>query len=219
MALRGSSGRFKREDRPAPCRACGSAGWWNGVRHVAQVVRDVAGEIHHVADMVRSRVRCSNRSCTAQDSTIYEEGGYPHRLYQLPVLASAVAEVAFKPGSTFSQAAAGHFCSRRTVARWHAWVGELVEPGDLARACARLDPEGMPPGMTNPGGRPPGRVGVVLALLERFVDLLRHFGVGLVGGASGLSALLCYQLQRFGDIRYLTRSSPPLRIPSVPITA
>lgn len=212
LTVPSSSARYKREQRPDPCRVCGSPAWWNGTRGVAQVVRAVAGMIDHITDILRPRSRCSDRACRAGSWTVYEDGGYPHRVYQLPVVASAVAEVAFAAGATFTGAATRHLCDRRTVARWFAWVGDLAEPANLVRTCARLDPQGLPPPGASRGGKPVLRAGVLLGLLDHLAHLLRSRGAPLPSDGPGLSTLLGYQLSRFGDIFFLTRSSPPLRV-------
>jgi hypothetical protein len=179
------------------------------------VVREAAtGAVRHVADIVRRRVRCSSADCEAPDWTLYDDGGYPHRLFQLPVVASVVATRAVERAAA-ATVASRQQCSRRSVMRWSTWVAALAEPADLGGACARLDPEALPPPSV-PRARATApcveRAGLVLRLLDRLAALLAHRGVRLRAGSCGLAALLDHQLARFGDIAYLTRASPPLRI-------
>jgi hypothetical protein len=48
-------------------------------------------------------------------------------------------------------------------------------------------------------------------LLERLAELLSLRGVDLPGLGAGLVRLLVDRLVRFGEVFYLTKSSPPLR--------
>jgi hypothetical protein len=180
------------------------------------VVREaVGGAVRHVADIVRRRVRCSSASCEAPDWTLYDDGGYPHRVFQLPVVASAVATTAFEPAAALATTASRHQGSARSVKRWSVWIAELAEPAELGRVCARIDPDALPPpsAPTAPAKAPcVERAGVVLRLLDRLAALLAHRGVRLRAAGCGLAAVLDHQLARFGDVAYLTRASPPLRI-------
>jgi hypothetical protein len=56
------------------------------------------------------------------------------------------------------------------------------------------------------------RAGAVLRLLDHLGDVLLRRGVALLGRGPGLLRILTAQLARFGDIAWLTRSSPPLRV-------
>jgi hypothetical protein len=198
-------------ERPAPCRVCGSPAWWNGVRHVAEVIRDALGAIVHVADVVRRRVRCSNRACSGGSWTLYAPGSYPHRVFQLPVVASAVGEVTLGDAATVTSAACHHLCSRRSVRRWVRWIADLVDPTVLARACARLDPAGLAGGAIRAGAEA-ARAAGILRGFERLAGLLEVRGVSLPEVGPGLSRVLTDQLARFGVVAYLTKSSPPLRV-------
>jgi hypothetical protein len=136
---------------------------------------------------------------------VYEGCDYPHRVFQLDVVFAAVG-MASAVDTTLSAVAAAHRCSRDSVRRWLRWVSELAEPRDLERLCSRLDSDGMPP----PVGRG-SRAARVIALLERLVELLSLRGVDLPGLGAGLVRLLADRLVRFGEVFYLTKSSPPLR--------
>lgn len=186
--------------------------WWNGVRLVAQVVHKVTGAVEYVMGIVRPRVRCSNRDCPRRNWTWYEAGGYPHRFFTLGVVASAVAELAADEQATKSSVARRCLCDRRSVGRWARWVERLVDSKHLAQACMRIDAAGLPP------PQPPEccaksirTAGWNLCLLDHLAKLLRLRGVGLEDGP-GVVALLRHQWDRFRQIRWLTKQSPPLLI-------
>lgn len=203
-----TNGRWRKyEDRPEPCRECGSPAWWNGTRTVAPVRKTDDGTVEHVPETRRRRARCSANSCKVRSWTIYEHDDYPHRLFGLDLVVSAVCMVVLGM-ETMTAAAAAHLCSRDSVRRWARWVASLAKPGDLEQLCARLDPEGQPPPIGPSGGR---RVARVLALLERLADLLEVRGVALRGSTCGLARVLHDRLGRFGEVFFLTRASPPLR--------
>jgi len=206
-----STPRCKKAVRPDPCRVCGALSWWNGGRVVAEVIQDIAQGARRVIDVLRRRARCSDRRCAAGSWTIYPPGAYPHRSYQLGVVAAAVAEVCFAGGRRRA-VAARHDCSRRSVSRWVRWTARLASPEDLARLCARLDPEGLPPPTPVTAAGEVSRAGSVLRLLDHLGDVLLRRGVALPGRGPGLLRILTAQLARFGDVCWLTRSSPPLRV-------
>ena len=163
-------------------------------------------------DVLRQRVRCSDRRCAAGSWTVYPAGAYPHRSYQLCVVAAAVAEVCVA-GRSRRAVAVRHDCSRRSVSRWVRWTAQLASPADLARLCARLDPEGLPP--PSPAAAAAGevsRAGSVLRLLDHLGDVLLRRSAALPGRGPGLLRILTAQLARFGDVCWLTRASPPLRV-------
>ena len=197
--------------RPDPCRVCGAASWWNGGRVVAEVLHDLEQGVRRVIDVLRRRARCSDRRCAAGSWTIYPAGVYPHRSYQLCVVASAVAEVCVAGGRRRA-AAARHDCSRRSVSRWVRWTARLASPMDLARLCARLDPEGLPPPTPSTAEGEVSRAASVLRLLDHLGDVLLRRGLPLPGRGPGLLRILTAQLARFGDVCWLTRASPPLRV-------
>ncbi len=130
ISLEGGSG--KRHERPDPCRECGSAAWWNGTRRVS-VVRKQGEAVEHVTDIVRRRARCSWKPCALRSWTLYEADSYPHRLFGLVVVASAVGAVVFAK-ATLEAAALVHRCSRRSVGRWKRWIGELADARALLLA-------------------------------------------------------------------------------------
>jgi hypothetical protein len=137
--------------------------------------------------------------------TVYEECGYPHRVFQLDVVLSVVCMVEFG-AATQSAAAKAHHCSRDSVRRWVKWIAALADPRDLERLCSRLDSDGLPPPVVDGG-----RAAKVLVLFDRLVELLASRGVELPGRGAGLVRLLADRLVRFGEVFCLTRASPPLR--------
>jgi hypothetical protein len=205
--------RCKLVDRPLACRICGSPAWWNGYRFVAQMILDAMTLAVAREQRVRRRARCSIRGCPGGSWTVYEETGYPHRSFQLPVAASAVAEMALDPDATMAGVAKRVGCDRRSVGRWVGWTATLADPPALLATVARLDPDGLPP--PRPPKRPAGRPeegGFVLRLLDRLAGILRHRGVDLGAVEPGLAAILRHQLDRFGEVFYLTKESPPLHV-------
>ena len=207
MAISPAGGEGKYVERPDACRSCGAAAWWNGSRRVS-VVRKLGEQIEYVAEVVRRRVRCSLwKSCRLRSWTVYEEDSYPHRIFGLMVVVPAVSAVVFG-NATHTAAARAHQCSRRTVGRWKRWISELGDPEQLARACSRLQQDGLPGGLAMSGGP---RAARVLHLLDQLVELLVEGGVHLPELACSVTRLLKHQLAGFGEIFYLTKSSPRLR--------
>ena len=190
--------------RPAPCRECGSPAWWNGTRVVAPV-RQEGDRIVHKPDTIRRRARCSCKGCSTGSWTVYEECDYPHRVFQLDVVFAAVCMIP-AVDATLSAVAEAYRCSRDSVRRWLRWVSALAEPRDLERLCSRLDSDGLPPSTARGS-----RAAKVIVLLERLAELLSSRGVVLAGLGTGLVRLLADRLVRFGEVFYLTKSSPPLR--------
>lgn len=203
VSREGRGGKY--QGRPAPCRVCGAATWWNGRRIVAAVVCGVAAVAEHVTDRVRRRARCSDRGCEAGSWTVRADGDYPHRTFQLDVVGSAVVQAAVEGQQA---AARAHLCSRRSVGRWLRWCVELVEPEQLASVVARLDADGLPPPR---GATPPieGRASWAVRLWERLGELLEARGVVLPSGRCGLQRLLCWQRERDGVVAWLTKPASP----------
>lgn len=176
-----------------------------------EVVRDGSSDIVVRADFARHRARCADRHC-AKRWTVYPKGSYPHRLFQLPVVASAMSEAAFAPQATFSSVARTHRCSRRSVSRWVNWVSKLVQTESIVRLCARLDPQGLPPPRPPSSSSHVAQAGYVLRLFDHLGELLLQRGVSLSGEGTGLARFLLHQFARFGTLCYLTRPCPPLPV-------
>jgi len=174
---------------------------------VAALVKTTAG-VEHRSDIKRRRAKCSSRDCSAPSWTVYDDGAYPHRTVQLDVVASAVAAVELG-GKTLTQSAPEHGCSRDSLRRYVDWIARLGDPKDLARTCARLDPDGI---VAAPASGSSSAAGRVLQLLERLADLFVARGHRIQVAGSGLARILGDQLRRFGDVFPLTRASPPLRV-------
>ncbi len=82
----------------------------------------------------------------------------------------------------------------------------------MAQLCVRLDPDSLPPPTPTPRGGEVSRAGAVLRMLDHLSDVLCRRGVALAGQGPGLVRILAAQRARFGDVCWLTRPSPPLRI-------
>jgi hypothetical protein len=205
IARRGILGKYRQ--RPPACVMCASASWWNGSRKVSGVfLRE--GKVTYEAEVVRRRACCSSKHCPQKSWTVYEQvDSYPHRLFSLSVVVSAVSAVVFG-NRKLSASAVAHQCGRDSVRRWVRWVEKLAQPQELMRACTRLEPEGMPGAEAT--ARMP-KAAAVLYLLQRLCELLALRGVSMPCEGSGLISILKRQVERFGQVFYLTKSSPPLR--------
>ena len=209
MDSRPSGGRCKWENPEFACPRCGGPGRRKSLRVVkGQVTLDATGVPIRIEGLVRLRLQC--RTCS-RSWTVYEPGGYPCRTFTLALAAAAVAELAGKPGATRSSVARSFHCDRRTMGRLETWVRGLADPGDLARACARTDPSGLPAPRPYAGLGGLALAGLLLLLLDHLARLLRDRGVPLEPGP-GLAAILRWQFDRFRTVAYLTRASPPLRV-------
>lgn len=108
--------------------------------------------------------------------------------------------------ATLTASAVLHLCSRDSVRRWLRWIDGLAEPRDLERALVRISAEAAPVSLA---GLP--RAVRILQLLERLADSFTIRGVPLPRSGSGLVRLLGDRIARFGEVYFLTKSSPPLR--------
>ena len=209
MDSRPSGGRCKQELQESACPFCGGEASRKAARLVkSQVVLDGAGKPERVESLLRVRLLC--RACR-RSWTVYEPGGYPRRTFTLAVAAAAVAELVASPGASHSSLARAFRCDRRTVGRWSLWIAGLADPGHLSRACARLDPSGLPAPRLYSGLGRLASAGLLLLLLDHLARLLRNGGVALEPGP-GLAAILRWQFDQFRTICHLTRASPPLRV-------
>lgn len=207
---RGVAGKYI--DRPPPCYACKRPTWWNGSRIVSCMRRRDA-QVVHESGIVRRRACCSTKDCPVKSFTVYEEDSYPHRVFQLVVVASAVAAATIAK-QTFTNVAKLHGCSRDSVRRWVAWLGNLTDPRELMRLCTKLEPRGLPGALIS-AAMP--EAAAVLHLLDRLGDLLVERGVKLPLLDHGVARVLKHQLVEFGDVYYLTKVSPPLRVAFMPL--
>lgn len=209
------------------CPGCQVPASPKGFRVVAQILVDGAGRIHRDPDVIRIRAQCRNKGCSQGGWTVYEPGGYPHRRYTLAVVAWGVGEVASTPGATLAGVAERLECDRTTLARWVIGVTGLDEVEVLSRACARIDPDGLPPPSLPIVSMPSGDLlshrgprgaallfplaGLVLLLLERLAELRRRWGE-LVEEGPGLVAILRHQFLASRLVVRLTRASPGMRV-------
>lgn len=207
MSISNTCHTCKYRDRPPNCRVCNRPAWWNGSRTVSSVHK--RGEtVEYLTGIIRRRARCSSKDCTQGSWTVYkDDDSYPHRLFQLLVVISAVISVIFEK-KTMTAAGDECKCSRDSVRRWIEWVSRLADPKHLMHLCTRLDPDGLP-GAFISNDMP--RAGAVIHLLDRLATLLRQRGIKLPKVKSGLTSVLKDQLNRFGVVFYLTKLSPPLR--------
>jgi hypothetical protein len=190
----------KQKERPEPCPVCGAEAWWNGSRVVSAVVCGLGSVVEYITEQVRRRTCCSDRSCPASSWTVYPNGSYPHRTFQLDVVISAVAQVS--GGESTGRTPERHACSRRSVSRWRRWCAELVAPEELAAAAVRVDPDGLPPPRRDSQDTH-DQAGWALRLWERLAGLLAHRGVALPEGRTGLQfndLSVCLLERRFNDL-------------------
>ncbi len=97
---------------------------WNGSRvRGASVLLE--GHVVHLADLPCRRAKCG---VCKRSWTLRPPGMVPHKHYQPCVAARAVAQYVAQEQASLEQVARRHGCSRRTVARWVAWVAALVDP-------------------------------------------------------------------------------------------
>lgn len=144
---------------------------------------------------------------------MYPQDVYPHRVFQLSVVSSAVEAVALG-GETRTAAALAHQASRRSVSRWVGWVGSLLDVASLVRLCAHVDPQGHRPPLLASREQAEGvsGAGTILRLLDHLATLLRERGALGSQELPALAAILAQQLARFGEVWRLTGLSPPLRV-------
>jgi len=161
------------------------------------------------------RAKCSKRDCSAPSWTVYPEGRYPDRHFELGVVAHAVCESAFArdaEGRTkaFASIARGYTCSGRSVSRWTDWVAGLTDVEALARESIRIDPHGMPAAVRPDSLDKRARAGWALAVFDRFADLLEQRNVLPAGPQPSLVRILDDQRLRHGARFPLRNHSPPL---------
>jgi hypothetical protein len=200
--------RPPRPAHPAACRLCGAASWWNGWRLVFVVVAGVvAGSVERVARWL-SRSKCS--SC-ARSVTCYPAEHYPHRQYQLDVVAEVVAAVAIG-GESAGEAAARAASSATSARRWTAWVAALVEPAALLSLAQQLEQVTAVGVGASVVDAPAARV---LVGLEALGAALVRCGVAVVS-RTGLGRVLEWQQRAHGDVVHLVseprRLSPAMAI-------
>jgi hypothetical protein len=188
-----------RPTRPPDCRRCTARSWWNGWRIVHPVV---PGDGAGAAVRRETHVPLAKCSQCKRGFTCYPPDLYPHRQYQLDVVAEVVASVTVGQASAASSAArigAGP----TSVRRWVKWVADLGRPSELLAAAARIDPDGATAGglsaavaWTRPST---ARAAEVLLALERLGAAAVRRGLGVVA-RTGLGRVLLWQLQAHRDV-------------------
>jgi hypothetical protein len=203
----------ERSGRPPSSRCCGSACWWNGWRVVFPVV-SLGDGVFQRWELALSLAKCTG--CGA-GFTVYPEGIYPRRQYQLDVVAqiSAAVVVGREPAG---QAAARAGASATSARRWVLWLAQLVAPGELITLASRLDPgcATVPGAPASPETDKGGCAARVLAALEQVGLALLARGIRCVE-RTGLGRLLGWQHRAHGDIygpcvesrRFSTGMAPP----------
>jgi len=171
------------------------------------VVGVVAGSVERVARWL-SRSKCS--SC-ARSVTCYPKEHYPHRQYQLDVVAEVVAAVAIGCESV-TKVAARATSSATSARRWTAWVAALAEPAALLSLTQRIEQEtsvGVGASLAD------ATAARVLVGLEALGTALMRRGLDLVS-RTGLGRVLEWQHRAHGDVVHLVseprRLSPAMAI-------
>lgn len=190
----------ERAERPPPCRRCRARSWWNGWRVVFPTVATLVAGIVERWELPLAKAKCS--SCK-HGFTCYPRGIYPHRRYQLDVVADVAAAVALG-GASAPRAAAAAQATASSARRWVAWVAALAKPRDLCAVAARLDPD-APAGAglgALPARAPAARV---LLALEQLGAALVRAGVA-VSERTGLGRVLGWQHAAHGIVFGLSDS-------------
>lgn len=149
-------------------------------------------------ETIRHRTKCT---LCRHSSTCYEAGHYPHRQFQLDVVADVVAQMAFGESSS-REAAAPAKASPSSARRWEAWVANLAQPADLLQVAAELEREAPATPGTSTLPETKGqrrRVARVLDALERLGAVLIRGGRKL-GARSGLGQVLEWQHRTHGEV-------------------
>lgn len=193
--------RPERTGRPQRSRCCDSAAWWNGWRQVFLVVKDATtGETER-----RAQWRCLGKCLNCKRGfTCYPDDQYPHRQYQLDVVAEVVAAVAMG-GESLGQAAQRAQASQTSARRWTAWVSKLVSLDAVLAVAQRLDPSisvGVGVSTGESGQTLRSQAGQVLRVLEELGQRLVRCGLQLACD-TGLGRVLGWQLKAHGDVVHL----------------
>lgn len=177
-----------------------------------------------VNDAVAGRIERCGRwlalgKCTKckQGFTCYPDGQYPHRQYQLDVVAEVVAAVAIG-GESLRQAAHRAEASTTSARRWTQWISELAPLEALLAVAQRLEPStavsvGLSAVAVCETMR--SRASQVLKVLEEMGQRLVRSGVA-IACATGLGRVLGWQRRAHGDVVHLVveprRLSPAMAI-------
>jgi hypothetical protein len=170
--------------------------------------------VDSVKRMDRWRARAKCPSCKVS-VTVYPPGDYPHRQYQLDVVADVAAAVAIG-GEPAAQAAKRAKASATSARRWTDWVADLIEPIDLLAVTRTIDPDapaGAGLGVVDAVSSRYSRAARVLTVFEELGAALVRRGVELCC-RTGLGSVLEWQYRRHGDVIHLVAEprslSPPM---------
>lgn len=149
-----------------------------------------------------ARVRCKSGDCA--DFVLRPGELYPHRQYQLDVVAGVVSAVALGDEAP-AKAATRATASKTSAYRWTSWVARLAEVGALLALAHRTDPDavaGM--GLSAAATASPVRAlaAQVLIALEHLGEALLRSGLALAS-RTGLGRVLEWQLRQHGDVIHL----------------
>lgn len=194
--------RKVRGSRPPPCPEpqcrhpdCS----WNGDRRVQVVERDESGNLVR-SERIRDRGRCG--ACHSS-FTIYEDGHYPRRQYQLDAVATVVSEIVVGLKSA-RQTAERFLLSLSSVYRWPKWTGQF-NPVELLSLTQKLMPE--VPAATGISMAGEGVAAQVLHAMECLGSALVECGERLKS-YSGLGRVLEWQHRRH---KVIFRAAYPMR--------
>lgn len=148
------------------------------------------------------RAQCK-RGCP---SFVHERPGelYPHRQYQLDVVADVVGAIALGDEAP-AKAAARATASKTSAYRWTSWVARLAGVGTLLALAHRADPDAVAgAGLSATATASPVRAlaAQVLAALEHLGTALLRSGLALAS-RTGLGRVLEWQLRQHGDVIHL----------------
>lgn len=163
---------FETVARPRDCIQCPSGRVvFNGVAERSASVL-AAEAVVFLGSVLLRRVRCQECRVSWR---LYPPGMMPRRHYQACVVAQATSQHLFDADSTQEAVAAAHHCSRRTVARWLAWISALVTPAQLlTEIVARLDAPVLPAARPVTGLLRKGRDAVHRAALQTAAEVTVH---------------------------------------------
>jgi hypothetical protein len=196
----GTPGRHRPEKSPA-CPHCGGPSWWNGWRQVFAVFACIVGGDVARAERWLARAKCR---CCRRAFTCYPPEHYPHRQFQLDVVADVAAAVAIGADPA-AKAAARATASATSARRWAAWVAGLAAPALLLATAQQVDPDapiGAGVSTIDATSSICSRASRVLAALEHLGAALVRCGVDLVS-RTGLGRVLEWQHRQHADVVHL----------------
>jgi hypothetical protein len=200
-SLSGGTAKRSRPARPPPCGRCAAESWWNGWREVFVVTGSIVDGHRTRSERCLPRAKCT---ICHHSFTCYPPGHYPHRQYQLDIVAEVVAAIAIGAEAA-TKAVAPVTASPTSGRRWTAWVAQLAVPAALLAVAQRLDP-GAPVGA---GISTTASASDTRSLASQVLDAFEELGAALVrrsvvlASRTGLGRVLEWQHQLHGDVVYL----------------